>query len=517
MGAAQSVALPLQQNGRYRSSVWLRAVDSVPVRVWVVLEVNTSHGTKYFGTTATPLADFEWQRISGDHYPAWTGDLQQVTWRIETEPPTANLIVDDASFQQIDMPEGDAKGDSLRVYPSRTRQTIQTVAGANWSHRSAYLQQPIDPIGLYNLTHLPIRMSRIVVDLREWQLNPGNQPQNRGDIRETFLLMQLLQEQDIDVVVAFYDLPDWLVMNPASDRQRIVAPDRYPQLVELISGWLDFAQAEYGLNVSQISFNEPDLGVNTHWSSRDMVRFITLAGPGLARRDPPTLFVLGDCHAVANCLHFVQPIWQNEATNVFIGSLAFHSWDQPPPPSLAYAELATFGVTAGLDVMASEMGWNANLWQQEPTDPTFDSWEHALRTAVIYSRVLKLSGVSSAFFWQMLGEDYPTNNGTVAYPVFSVLQQLDDAFSPGTQIVETSPDSESVYALAGMLNGRMALHVINGATEERELLVEGLANGIYAHNILDAAGSVQAKDIAVTRGSVSLQLPRQSISLLQQR
>lgn len=517
-GLAQDVSSDIHQNGRYESSVWLRLPDHELGIAWMVLEVTTSTGTDYFGTVAVPLIGGEWQHLSQILNLTWSGILEKATWRIETEPATAKVLVDTPSLRELPIPIADNDIQSVQIWPDDPQQTITSIAGGNWRHDSADISVPLDSIGRYNLDNLDHRSARIVVDLAPWLLRPNGEFQDSGHIHNSFLLMQLMQEQNIERMVAIRDLPDWLMLNPQASRQRVVSPGSYHAVIDLLIDWLLYSQETYGLTISHLSFNEPDLGANIHWSPEAMADFIQQAGPRIATAGLDTKFLLGDCSSVQNCLHFSRTIWTTPSVHPYISSLAVHTWDRPQPPDLDYQALGYFAANSGLPLIVTEVGWDSNQWQQNPDTASFASWEHALQTAKIYLRVLKLTGATTTHFWQMLGTDYPTNNGSASYPVFHILQELSQTFAPGAQIVATSPNDSAIFSLAAVHQDKLVLCIINSDTHTRRLTITGLVDGTYKQSHIDEnMHSQQQGPLSIFDSQVDLVLGGKSIHLLIQK
>lgn len=514
-GVAQDVTDSINQNGWYQSNVWIRSPNNEPLFVWIVLEVDSTAGTAYFGTPVTPVLGEEWQPLTGDHHISWTGTLVSATWRIETEPANADLVVSAANLSEVTVLEAPTTIDRINVFPKQPRQTIESVASGNFDHRSAGVNVPVDPIGRFNIDNLGVNRARVMAELSQWQSTLGSPVNDSGKMSQTFQMMRQFQAEDIDYVVSIYDLPDWLLLSD-TDQRRVVEPARYADAADLLIGWVQYGQQNYGIDFSLLGFNEPDLGARLLWSPQGMAEFISVAGPRLDAAGLPIRFIAGDCFAVANCRHFVKPIWQSATARPYVGLVASHSWDNPQPPDAVYTELGQFAASTGLDFAITEVGWDAQMW--ETGIPPMNSWEHAQQTALVYAKLLKLTGASSTYFWQMLGTDYPTNDGVSGYPVFHVIQQFGEAFPPGAQIVETSQNGVTIHAVAAVVDGKMVLALINSGGKDRTIQLSGLFNGEYGHT-RSSAGELATVlgPIQVQGGEVAVDLARSSVNWFVQR
>ena len=411
---------------------------------------------------------------------------------------------------------------AIAVDASRTRQTIEDVGGGNFIHTFAQVTAGLDPIGRLNFEGIRPRHVRLRMALEGWepQNDDGNPDQAAaGGFRDdgfnhgAFLLAQEAAARGVELTASIWDVPAWLVTNPGSERSRKIPPELYPELAESMGEWLRTARDVYGAAVALVSFNEADIGVNVGLTSAEHAALVAEVGSRLAARGLRTKWLLGDCANMAGCVSYARPIWESPAARPYLGVFAFHTWDSSASDS-ALASLSAFGRSTGLPIRGTEGGWDAQLWQRPDQFPT---WTNALRLATVYVRALKLTGASTLQYWQMLGRDYMLNDGASGFPAWQVLRQMQQQMPAGSQVVDTSGDRGLLYSLGVRDGGDFVLYLVNGGTADQPVTIAGLPGGSYRQVRSSAAGS----DLELTPVSggapVSLNLPKESVTLLTTR
>jgi hypothetical protein len=408
---------------------------------------------------------------------------------------------------------------AIAVDSSRTRQTIEDVGGGNFIHTFSRVTSGLDPIGRFNFEGIGPRHIRLRMALEDWEPeNDDGNPRHAaaGGFRDdgynhgAFLLAQEAAARGIELTASIWDVPGWMVTNPASERNRRIPPELYPELAESMGEWLRTARDVYGAEIAHVSFNEANGGVNVALSSSEHAALIADVGARLAERGLRSKWLLGDCTGMAVCESYARPIWESPAARPYLGVFAFHSWDSTAPDA-ALAGLYDFGRSTGLPIRTSEGGWDAQLWQR-PSE--FPGWPNALRLATVYVRVLKLTGASVLQYWQMLGQDYVLNDGTRGYPAWQLLRQMQRQMPAGSVVMETTGDRGLLYSLAVRDGGDFVLYLVNGGTADQPVAVSGLPAASFRRIQSSAAGSDQELTKVGGGATVSLTLPKESVTLL---
>jgi hypothetical protein len=411
---------------------------------------------------------------------------------------------------------------AIAVDPSRTRQTIEDVGGGNFIHTFAQVTAGLDPVGRFNLEGIRPRHVRLRMALEDWEpqnddANPGRAAagafRDEGYNHGAFLLAQEAAARGIELTASIWDVPGWMVANPASERNRKIPSELYPELAESMGEWLRTARDVYGAEIGRVSFNEADIGVNVALTSSEQAGLIADVGARLAARGLRPTWLLGDCSNMAGCVAYARPIWESPAARPYLGVFAFHTWDAgASDPTLT--GLFDFGRSTGFPIRATEGGWDAQLWQRPDQFPT---WANALRLATVYVRALKLTGASTVQYWQMLGRDYMLNDATNGYPAWQVLRQMQEQIPAGSQVVETAGDRGQLHSLGVREGGDFALYLVNGGAAEQVVAVSGLPAGSFRQVRSSATGSDQEQAPVAGGGAVRLSLPGESVTLLTTR
>jgi O-glycosyl hydrolase len=410
----------------------------------------------------------------------------------------------------------------IAVDASRPRQTIEDVGGGNFIHTFAQVTAGLDSIGRVNFEGIRPRHIRLRMALEGWEPqnddgNPGRAAaggfQDDGFNRGAFLLAQEAAARGIELTASVWDVPGWMVSNPGSERNRRISPEMYPELAESMGEWLLTARDAYGAEIAYVSFNEADIGVNVALTSSEHAGLIGDVGARLAARGLRTKWLLGDCANMAGCVSYARPIWESASARPYVGVFAFHTWDASAPDS-ALAALSDFGRSTGLPIRATEGGWDAQLWQRPDQFPT---WTNALRLASAYLRVLKLTGASTVLYWQMLGRDYMLNDGANGYPAWLLLRRMQQEVKAGSEIVETSGERGLLHSLGARDGGDFVLYLVNEGTADQPVAVSGLPTGPYRQILSSAAGSDQELASVAGGATVTLTLPKESVTLLTTR
>jgi hypothetical protein len=375
---------------------------------------------------------------------------------------------------------------TIELDPNDLRQTIREVGGGNFIHLFSGSMSTLEPVSQLNIQTLNPTVIRVRLGLEDWEpVNDNNDSlavaadrfQDTGYNHAAFDLMHTMRTQYsvTHIIATVWDVPNWLVQNPGETRNRIIPLENYPEAVESIAQWLVHARDVYGVEVDYVSFNEPNIGVNVALTSADEIEMIRLAGPRFAALGLKTKWLLGDCSNMGGCINYVTPIWATEEIRPYLGPLAIHSWDSSAS-DWVLEEIAAFAQKEGLDVWCTEAGWDPFLWESREM---FPKWFNGLELAMIYSRVLKLSRVSVMDYWQMMGQDYSLNNGQTLYPALEVLHQFKIHFPAGSQVIDSSKNSDFFLNVAARTPAGFSVALVNINGEPVVVEITGLPDGIY--------------------------------------
>jgi hypothetical protein len=410
---------------------------------------------------------------------------------------------------------------NIEIHLDDIQQTVGHIGSGNFIHFFGGSTSATEAVSQMNIEQLQPKYARVSIELQEWEpFNDNNDPQSINptaffDDRHnhaTFELLKLFKEKDVEITASVWRVPGWLVEDPQDDSSRTISRSKYPEAIESIAAWLLHARDQYGVEVDYLSFNEPNLGVTVLLSPEDNAEMIRVGGRRFKELGLRTKWLLGDCASIRGCLDYVIHIWAVEDIRLYLGPLAFHNWDGVNVSNNAIIALGEWAVENGMEVRCTEGGWDAQLWQRSSE---FSGWTNARQLAISYNRVLKMSRATAFYYWEMMGNDYQLNDGVKPYPVMQVLQQMSEAFPPGTQILGTTPNNSAVYWVAGMTpSGDISVHIVSNTVAERAR-VTGLPNGAYDLFISTREEfSKHIQTFKVTDGTLLFDLPGFSVALL---
>ena len=400
----------------------------------------------------------------------------------------------------------------------RLGETKQTMLGfgGNFCQPRYGATEPMDAVGRYNLENLRVVHARVGLPLNSWTPEKGVF-QDDKQAHAAFLAMQQLSRRKIPVTVSVWEGPLWMLGGPAEQSGRVLPPERYADCIEAVRQFLVTARDKYGVTADYFSFNEPDYGVNFKFTPAQMAEFIRQAGPRFGAAGLKTKFLVADTANGANFAEYARPLLEDKRIAPYLGPLAFHSWDALSVLDARYEEIAALGRKYKKPVWCTEAGHDAQLWQK--SNP-WASWQNALRTALAYEKTLRLSGASLMEYWTYQ-DNYPLVNkdGTLPYPVFQIIRQMEQALPPGSRVaaVTSTSDDLRVLAAAGAGKGQFSLLLINpiGAGT---VTVSGLPIGADVSVVQSTDGSPR-KTLPVRKrvgrdGRVTVPVPSRSVVTL---
>jgi hypothetical protein len=429
-------------------------------------------------------------------------------------PPTPSAI-----------PDTIVEGAELTIFvePAIRHQTIKDVTGGNFINVFTGNTDPLEPVSIYNLEHLDVRVARVRMTLEEWEpvnddADPGNFNwdafQDTDFNHATFQLMQELQARGTEIIVTSWDVPDWLVANPNKSTVRFIPYELYPEAVEIVASWLVTARDQYGVEPAYVSFNEPDVGAYVSIAPFEAVMLIEQAGKRFDELGLTTKWLIADTSNIDGSVAYARSVLRSEVVKPYLGIFANHSWDSDSPDS-DYLEVREYALENDLEVWCTETGSHAFSWQHPEK---FLTYKYAVELARIYSRVLKLTGTTAILYWEMMGTDYWINDGTNPYPSFHVIRQFGEQIPTGSVIVETSTNTEEFYSVAAQAPDHFVVVMVNTGADNLDVNLEGLPPGAYQH--LQTTEAALEKSIGlyeISGEAVAFQIPALSISILTTR
>lgn len=273
------------------------------------------------------------------------------------------------------------------------------------------------PVTRATLDALRLTWARIPLDLREWEPTNDNGDPNltneaalaandveSSTLRKRFELdRELFKRTDGRIIASIWYPPEWLFAEPIASGWReqpgTIPRERWPELAECITSYLERLKNVYGVEPKLLSFNESDQGVYVKLdgeSTRDLAKLLAAE---FSRKGLKTKLLLGDSADVAKGLDQIGPTLADKESRAFVGGLAYHPW---AGQNEAWPKWADIAAREGLPLFTTEMGADADAWR----DGSFASPRYTLRLARRYVEQLADARSTALLEWEW-SDDYP--------------------------------------------------------------------------------------------------------------
>lgn len=353
---------------------------------------------------------------------------------------------------------------SVKVFPDIKRQKIESIGG-NYT-QARYSNNAWDAIGGETLKQFRPGSVRVALPMDFRNKDYANY---KGDlITKQPLVISLLEsmkrmknEFGVKIfTVSVWDVPNELVVDPTKKQQRIVKPESYDEVLDMLVSFLVKAKNEYGVEVDYFSFNESDGGWQVQFSPQATIAFIKKAMARFEAAGLKTKFLLADTAQTKGTVEFATMIMADSTIWKGLGPLSFHCWWSENIPDSEFERVAAFAKAQNKTVWCSEVGFDAMAYK---TKGMCQSWDYALRFAKISHRMLKYAEVVVSMYWTWQN-DYPimSTDLQTLYPSYYITRHLTDYLNTGTQIVHSISSDPEILPVSGIHeNGSQVLQLIN--------------------------------------------------------
>ena len=368
------------------------------------------------------------------------------------------------------------------------------------------------PIVGYTLDTLRVSWARIDFNAVEWDRDrDARDPGPR--LRRTFELMRRVQDAGIPWILSLWTLPERFYADPNQRPPgtfgRRIDPERWPEFLDLLGGYLVYLKKNYGSEPDLFSFNEPDLGVDigfTPEGHRDAIRRI---GARLASLGLRTRMLLGDTANPRDTHKFVLAAAADPEAMRYVGAVSFHSWGNGTPAQYgAWGDVAEW---LGLPLIVAEAGVDAGAYQ----NAAYDSYAYGLKEARQYQELLRFARPQAVIYWQFT-DDYGLvrvgpNGGIEPTGRYWLMKQFVNLSPAKSRVVSSASDQADVLISAFARGDTLAVHILN-AGPGRNALLSGLPAGRWrVVTTTEDAGFQEAAE--TTDGTPkSLRLPARSLT-----
>ena len=389
------------------------------------------------------------------------------------------------------------------------------------------------PVTQYTLDHLRVAWARTEMSLAEWAptddtaLSEAEREALRKShdrtgsrLRQEFLLAQQIQKRGIPSCISIWQLPDWVYTDPGKgpfDNHRIVAPDKWPAVLDAIGSYLVYAKKQYGVEPDLFSFNESNYGVMVYLSPDEHRIAMRRVGDYLRKLGLKTKMLLGDItDPGSGGIQYVQPAVGDPEAMRNVGAVSIHSWGGAKPET--YAAWADFAEKHHLPLLVTEAGVDSAAWS---TPWELTSFYYALRELRMYQEPLLYARPRSLMRWEFTSdygmvkcEKNPSNGALEFRPALNywLVQHLCNLTPPEAEALTTRSSDSSVLftAFRGRVGDRTeyTLHIANlGAA--RPVTISGIPAGterLQQFRSSETEGFKSLEPLAVKNGVVQADL-----------
>jgi len=377
----------------------------------------------------------------------------------------------------------------------------------------------------YCLRNLRVAWGRVEMPWRFWQPDLSKDPIEEAKagrldprVKAAMEMAQRLSRMGIPVILTAWSSPAWAILGTPKFRP---GPDgvwgnpldhtKDAEIYKSIADYIEYLKDQYGVAVSDFSFNESDLGINIRQTGEEHAALIKGLGAYFVSRGLKTKLLLGD-NSDATTYEFIYPAMNDPETYPYIGAVSFHSWRGWETETLQkWADAAT---KLKLPLLVGEGSIDAAAWNYPAI---FEEPVYAMEEINLYIRLLAICQPESILQWQLTADYSPLAGGGIfgnnepLHPTqrFWNLKQL--ASTPaGLKALTLQGDHDfiSCAALGDNRKGIYALHLVNsGAT--RKVVLSGIPPAVRSFRIYITGTSQTMKEgkrIQVKNGRASFTL-----------
>jgi len=405
----------------------------------------------------------------------------------------------------------------VKIYPDLKRQIIQSVGG-NYCQAN-YAGHAWDAIGGETLKELRPSHVRVALPLR---LNKMNYAEYKGAkfirqplIIEVFESLKRMKEEFgvCNFTISVWDVPDELVVDPSKTKQRVIKPEAYDEVIQMLADFLLTAKNKYGVEPDQFSFNESNGGFQVIFSPETTIAFVKKAGKKFEEAGLKTKFLWGDTAHTQGTVEFAAQIIADPEIRKYLGPLCFHSWASEGIKDSEFENIAALAKTWNKKVWCTELGFDAMAHKVKDFNKSYD---YAMRFARISHRIYKYAEAEVSLYWTwQKGYAIMSEDLKEKYPTWYVTRHMTEFLNTGTQIIHSISTDPELLSLSGIRpDGSKILQVINLKKDPVSLEVQGFDSGkIDQYSTTEANNWEVIKNTAKTKkGKATLQLKPQSVN-----
>lgn len=373
-----------------------------------------------------------------------------------------------------------------------------------------------EPVADYTLKTLRLSWARMEFKAIAWDHDRGAAAPGPQLTRD-FELMQRVQKMGVPWILSLWFLPERFYTDanqkPFGTFARQIAPERWPEFLDLLGSYLVYLKGHYGAEPDLFSFNESDLGVNIGFTAathRDEIRRV---GAHLASLGLRTRMLLGDTANPRDSHRFVLAAAADPEAMRYVGAVSVHSWGGGTPEQYgAWGDVAEW---LHLPLLVAEAGVDPGAYKNR----MYDSFSYGLREAAQFQDLLRYARPQALIYWQFT-EDYGlvhvgAGNAIEPTPRYWLMKQFVNLSPAKSEVVRTSSDRADVKLSAFSRKDSLAVHVLN-LGPGCEATLSGLPPGPWRSVTTTESSGYQEADARLQGGAgpEKLLLPARSLTTL---
>ena len=285
------------------------------------------------------------------------------------------------------------------------------------------LQNPkVDPEVIdYCLENLRVAWGRVEMPWSLWQPDINTDPITEAKagrlnlhVQKSMEMAQRLYKMGMPVILTAWAPPAWAIIGKPKFRP---GPDgvwgnpldhsKTNEIYKSITDYIEYLKNEYGVEITDFSFNESDLGINIRQTGEEHAELIKGLGAYFVSRGLKTKLLLGD-NSDANTYAFIDSAMSDSSTHPFIGAVSFHSWRGWD--SITLQKWADAATNLHLPLLVGEGSIDAAAWAYPAI---FEEQTYALKEINLYTRLLAICQPESILQWQLTSDYSPLAGGGV--------------------------------------------------------------------------------------------------------
>ncbi len=408
---------------------------------------------------------------------------------------------------------------AVKIFPEIPRQKIESIGGNYCMAR--FSNNAWDAIGAETLKQFRPAKVRVALPMTfrklEYSKFKGILITEQPLVISLFESMKRMKEEFgvKSFTVSVWDVPSDLVQYPDKRSQRVVKPEAYDEILDMLVAFLDKAKKDYGIDVDYFSFNESDGGWQVIFTPQQTIAFIKKAMVRFDEAGLKTKFLLADTAQTIGTVEFATMIMADSSIWKQLGPLSFHVWWSEKILDSEFERIAALGKALNKPVWCCELGFDA---EAHKIKGMFQTWDYALRFAKISHRMMKYAEVEVSMYWTWQN-DYAVMSTDLKtmYPSYYITRHQVDYLNTGTQIVHSLSSDKEILSISGIHeNGTKILQLINLKKEPVTVEIEGWESpSIDMVTTTETENWLMQKNVSSTKKSRSIiKLESESVNTL---